>query len=80
MIEYGNRGGKMKTLRLRINERVIDKVLYFLKNLPKDEVEIFEELENTPSLSHDSSGKIKFKATTLHTKGFRFDREESHAR
>jgi len=70
----------MKTLRLRINERVIDKVLYFLKNLPKDEVEVLEELENTTFLSQESSGKLKFNATTLHTKGFRFDREESHAR
>lgn len=70
----------MKTLRLRIDERVIDKVLYFLKNLPKNEVEVIEELESTPFLTHDPSGKINFKATTLHTKGLKFDREESHAR
>jgi hypothetical protein len=77
MYDFG--GVCMKTLRLRIDERVIDKVLYFLKKLPKDEVEVLEEAENTPSLSHESSKTINFKATTLHTKGFKFDREESHA-
>mgnify|MGYP006297914939 CR=1 FL=1 len=69
----------MKTLRLRINERVLDKVLYFLKNLPKDEVEVIEEQENTHPLAYKTSGKVTFQATALNTKGFRFDREESHA-
>ncbi len=33
----------MHTLKLNIEDSVFDKVLYFLQNLPKHEVEIVEE-------------------------------------
>jgi len=32
----------MHTLKLNIQDSVFDKILYFLQNLPKDEVEIVE--------------------------------------
>jgi len=37
----------MHTLKLKIEDSVFDKVIYFLKNLPKNEVEIIE------SIAHD---------------------------
>ncbi len=33
----------MHTIRLDISERVLDKVFYFLKNLPKEDVRILDE-------------------------------------
>ncbi|UCN01146.1 hypothetical protein LCX93_04320 [Sulfurimonas sp. SWIR-19] len=33
---------KMHTLKLNIQDSVFDKIIYFLQNLPKDEVEIVE--------------------------------------
>ncbi len=33
----------MHTLKLNIEDSVFDKVIYFLQNLPKDEVEIVED-------------------------------------
>ena len=33
----------MHTLRVNVQDSVFDKVVYFLKNLPKNEVEIIEE-------------------------------------
>ena len=33
----------MHTIKLHINDSVFDKVIYFLKNLPKNEVEIVED-------------------------------------
>jgi len=33
----------MHTLKLNIQDNVIDKVIYFLQNLPKNEVEIVEK-------------------------------------
>ena len=34
----------MHTVKLHIEDRVFDKVIYFLKNLPKNEVEIVEDI------------------------------------
>jgi len=34
----------LHTLKLKIEDSVFDKVIYFLKNLPKDEVEIVEDV------------------------------------
>jgi len=35
----------MHTIKLNIQDSVFDKILYFLQNLPKDEVEIIESKE-----------------------------------
>jgi len=32
----------MRTIKLHIQDKVFDKVMYFLKNLPKNEVEVVE--------------------------------------
>ena len=42
----------MHTLKLKIEDSVFDKVIYFLKNLPKDEVEIVEETRIADDWSH----------------------------
>ncbi len=34
----------MHTIKLHIEDKVFDKVIYFLKNLPKNEVEIVEDI------------------------------------
>ena len=36
-------GVKMHTLKLKIEDSVFDKVIYFLQNLPKHEVEIIDD-------------------------------------
>ena len=46
----------MHSLRLNIEDKVFDKVIYFLKNLPKDDVEIIEEI------SFDKSKNDVFKS------------------
>jgi len=33
----------MHTITLNVKDNVFDKIIYFLKNLPKDEVEIIED-------------------------------------
>ena len=66
----------MHSIRLRINDRVIDKVLYFLENLPKDEVEIIKE----PPISPIKNKSKKLNAISLQTRGFRFDRDEANGR
>ena len=33
----------MHTLRLKVQDNVFDKIMYFLQNLPKNEVEVIEE-------------------------------------
>jgi len=40
----------MHSIRLDIKDSVFDKVIYFLKNLPNDEVKIVEELEESCTL------------------------------
>lgn len=34
----------MHTIKLNVEDRVFDKVIYFLQNLPKNEVEIVEDI------------------------------------
>lgn len=63
----------MHSIKLRINDRVIDKVLYFLESLPKDEVEIVEDsLVPSPQKS-----AMLLSAVSLQTSGYKFDREEA---
>ena len=45
----------MHTIKLTIKDSVFDKVIYFLNNLPKDEVKIIEDLQNeTHAIAEDS--------------------------
>ena len=36
----------MHTIKLAIKDTVFDKIIYFLNNLPKDEVKIIEDIQN----------------------------------
>jgi hypothetical protein len=56
----------MHTVKLNIQDSVFDKVIYFLQNLPKNEVEIIEDTkvpnketqENTQAFSNHSASLI----------------------
>jgi len=66
----------MHSISLRIHDKVIDKVMYFLENLPENEVEILEDSYVVPE-----EGKAKkLNAVSLQTRGFKFDREEANDR
>lgn len=64
----------MRTIKLDVNDNIYDKVMFFLKNLPKDDVRVnvkyVEEKHKVDTL----------KAVSLNTKGFKFNREEANAR
>ena len=65
----------MHTIRLDVQDSVLDKVLYFLQNLPKNEVKIIEDIATS------KSAKVqKLSSISLHTKGFKFNREEANER
>jgi len=66
----------MHSISLRIHDKVIDKVMYFLENLPENEVEILEDSYVVPQ---EGIAK-KLNAVSLLTSGFKFDREEANAR
>ena len=50
----------MHSIRLNIQDSVLDKVLYFLQNLPKNEVMIIEDIvTNTQNMIDNDSADIK---------------------
>ena len=63
----------MHTLTLKIQDSVFDKIMYFLQNLPKNEVKLTVE-------SSTESKPKKLNSISIKTKGYRFDREEANAR
>jgi len=66
----------MHSIRLDIQDNVFDKVIYFLNNLPKNEVKIITE-------DAYSSMKVKprkLNSISIKTKNFAFNREEANAR
>ena len=68
------KGTDMKTIRLDVEDSIFDTVMYFLNNLPKKDVKL--NIENVK----DSKKKNKLNAISIKTKGFKFNREEAHAR
>jgi len=64
----------MRTIKLDVNDNVFEKVMEFLKALPKDEVRL-----NIENIQDEKSYK-KLKAISIKTKGFKFNREDSHER
>ncbi len=64
----------MHSIRLDVQDSVLDKVLYFLQNLPKDEVKIIDN-----GIISKKKPQI-FNAIKLSTKDFKFNREEANAR
>ncbi len=63
----------MRTLKLEINDTIFDKVMFFLNNLPKNDVKLTVE-------SNATSKPKKLNSISIKTKGYRFDREEANAR
>jgi hypothetical protein len=49
----------MHNIRLEIEDSVFDKVIYFLQNLPEDEVKIIEEVKSKDYESRKSNSDIK---------------------
>ena len=65
----------MHTIRLDIEDNVFDKVIYFLKNLPVNEVKIIDDLTTLKKIEPQ-----RFNSISLHTKDFKFNREEANGR
>lgn len=63
----------MHTLKLEITDSVFDKVMFFLNNLPKNDVKLTVE-------STTQSKPKKLNAISIKTKGYQFDREEANGR
>jgi hypothetical protein len=65
----------MHSIRLNIEDSVFDKVIYFLKNLPINEVKIIDDVVDIKKEPAYKPSSIE-----LHTKGFKFNREEANER
>ena len=66
----------MHSIRLDIQDSVFDKVIYFLNNLPKNEVKIITEDIHSPIKTKLN----KLNSISIETKDFKFNREEANAR
>ena len=64
----------MRTIKLDVNDNVYDKVMFFLTNLPKSDVQLKVEY-----IEEEEDAK-KLRAISIKTKGFEFDREDANAR
>jgi hypothetical protein len=65
----------MHLIRLNVKDSSFDKVISFLKELPQNEIEILEDIK----IPADKAGR-KFKAISIKTGNFRFDRDKANAR
>ncbi|MFA7083363.1 MAG: hypothetical protein WC141_02390 [Arcobacteraceae bacterium] len=66
----------MQSIKLNMQDNLVEKVYDFLKTLPKNEIEIIE----TTYDKKDTNKSAKFTAISIDTKSFKFDREEANAR
>jgi hypothetical protein len=48
----------MHSVKLEIKDNVFDKVIYFLQNLPKNEVTIVENIETKPNNDEDDKSDL----------------------
>jgi len=48
----------MHSIKLEIKDNVFDKVIYFLQNLPKNEVTIVEDIEIHPNNDEDEKSDL----------------------
>ncbi len=64
----------MQTLRVEINDTIVDKVLYFLNNLPQSDVKL--SIENSEKMKTPR----KLSSISLKTKGFKFNRDDANER
>jgi len=64
----------MHTLTIKIQDNVLDKVIYFLSHLPKHEVEIIED-KIEPKSSQEETQIAKVFSTVQMINSFKVDRE-----
>ncbi len=57
----------MHTIKLHIEDKVFDKVIYFLQNLPKNEVYIEKENINEFSIQDMNNDKLETKTFSNHS-------------
>ena len=70
----------MHTLTLRIQDNVLDKIIYFLNNLPKNEVEIIEDKIESIHPKKESQIIKVFSSVQVDMSNFKFDRNEANDR
>jgi hypothetical protein len=57
----------MHTIKLHIEDKVFDKVIFFLQNLPKNEVSIIESNRHESALTTNSEDNLEIKAFSNHS-------------
>ena len=61
-----NKGIFMHTIKLHIEDKVFDKVIYFLQNLPKNEVSIIEEKVEESTIKTIDEDYLEIKTFSNH--------------
>lgn len=74
IITYKKEEFYMHTLKIEVNDTILDKVMLFLNNFPKSEIKLSIE---EATQNHKPK---KLNSISLKTKGFKFDRDEANAR
>jgi len=64
---------KMQVLKLEVQDAILDKVMFFLRNLPTSQIKL-----NVETAVKERPKKLK--SISIRTKGFKFDRDEANAR
>jgi len=54
-----NKGYKMKTLNIEVNDSVYEHILFFLQNLPKDMVKISKQIEPNQMVELSTKEKVE---------------------
>ena len=62
-----NKGIFMHTIKLHIEDKVFDKVIYFLQNLPKNEVSIIEEKVEESTIKTINEDYLEIKTFSNHS-------------
>lgn len=70
----------MRTLKINIQDSVFDKIIYFLRNLPKDEVEIVEDKKSVTYEKETQDFIAYLSANPIAFKGEFLTRDEANAR
>jgi hypothetical protein len=72
-----NKGIKMHTVQLKIDDSIYKNIMFLLNNL---NLKGFSIKEENNYLSKENNIDTVFDAISIDTKGFKFDREEANAR
>ena len=70
----------MHTIMIRVNERVLDKVVYFLKNLPKQDIEIISNQKDSNKTEEDFISFLAHNPVKVDNALTFLSREEAHER